>query len=592
MKAFLKYTLATIVGLIVSSIVIIPIFIGSIIGAIAGFVPETAPANVMPNSVLKIALSGELTERSEDMPYAQLLGEQLSTFGLEQTLAAIERAKSDEKICGIYLEAGALSASAPAMLEELRQALTDFRESGKPIVAYGDSYTQGAYYVCSAAARVLLNPQGSVAWMGMASQPIFYKDFLKKVGVNVQVFKVGTFKSAVEPFTNTEMSAANREQVTAYLSSIWQNILDDVSTSRGIGTAELNAYADECLLLCPAEELVEKKMVDTLCYKTAVKSIIRQACALAEGDKFHLVNAQDLAAPEVPGVQTDGTVAVYYAYGDIVDTDPGYGEQAIVTDKVVTDLLKLKADSMVKAVVLRVNSGGGSAYASEQIWHEVKQLSATKPVVVSMGGMAASGGYYISCGADYIFAEPTTLTGSIGIFGMVPEASELLKEKLGLHADVVKTNKMADFGGSFMRPFTPAEAQLMQHHIERGYSLFTGRVAEGRNMPVEDVEKIAEGRVWTGEQASENGLVDSLGCLSDAIRLAAEKAKVTSYGVTHHPGATAWYENLLSEKKDAYFENRIRASLGDFYPTLRLLRKLKAQHPIQARLPYEPNLNF
>ncbi len=595
MKSFLKYTLATIVGLFITGIIVFPLLIGIAAGIVAGIATaDSAPVPLEDNTVLKISLNGELEERYREDPLSDLMGEQMGTIGLDQILLAIDKAKTNDKVRGIYIEAGAFSAAAPAMLEELRAALADFRESGKPIVAYGDSYTQGCYYICSAANRVALNPQGSIAWMGMASQPIFFKDLLKKIGVNMQVFKVGTFKSAVEPYTNTEMSPANREQVTSYITSIWHNMLADVSASRGIAADTLNAYADACLLLTPAEDLKHMNMVDTLCYKTGVKQLLKHALAMADADNIKLLSPADIlnTPEEVLVTEQEKEVAVYYAYGDIADIDPGYGEPAIVTDKVVTDLMKLKEDNKVKAVVLRVNSGGGSAYASEQIWHEVKQLSAVKPVVVSMGGMAASGGYYISCGADFIMAEPTTLTGSIGIFGMVPEASELLNEKLGLHFDVVKTNKMADFGGSFERPFNASEALLMQQNIERGYKLFTGRVAEGRNMPVDAVRRIAEGRVWTGEQALDNGLVDSLGHLSDAIALAAAKGNVTDYAVTHHPKTQPWYETILNKKKDAYFESNLRASLGDLYPAFRFMRSIKTQHPVQARLPYEPNLNF
>ena len=374
---------------------------------------------------------------------------------------------------GIYLEGGILSAT-PAELQELRQGLVEFKKSGKWIVSYADQYTRGAYYLCSTADKVYMNPQGLLDWSGMASQPIFFKGLLEKVGVKMQVFKVGTYKSAVEPYICDQMSDANREQVTSFLGSIWGNMLKDVAKSRKMTAESLNALADSLTPLSEPKNFVKAKLIDKLCYKSEVKEELKKRMELEDDDNLTFATLSDVANSEDLNEKVNEEIAVYYAYGEIVDDRAnGFDQEHAITAKEMTmDLQKLAQDDDVKAVVIRVNSPGGSAYASEQIWHEVEMLKAKKPVVVSMGGMAASGGYYISCGANKIYAEPTTLTGSIGIFGMIPDASELLTQKLGLSFDVVKTNALSDFG-SMGRPFNETECRLMQAYINRGYDLFT-----------------------------------------------------------------------------------------------------------------------
>lgn len=588
MKEFFKYVLATIVGIILTSIIFMVISIVSVAGMVAS---EGATSSVPKNSVLRIKLEGEIVDRAGEGSPMDFLsqGEQMS-IGLDQALDALKKAAKNDKVKGIYLEAGSLAAY-PADLQELRRALVEFKESGKWVVAYGDQYSRGAYYLCSVADELFLNPIGMIDWSGMSSQPMFYTGLMKKVGVKMQVFKVGTYKSAVEPFINTEMSEANREQVMSYLSSIWNGMLKDVAASRKLSAETLNSLADTTTVLCEANVLIENKLADKLAYLSDVKEALRQRLELGEDDDLKFTTLADVAAADDLSKKVDDEVAVYYAYGEINDS-PGMGfsqEHTITTKATITDLQKLRKDKDVKAVVIRVNSPGGSAFASEQIWHEVQLLRAEKPVVVSMGGVAASGGYYISCGANEIFAEPMTLTGSIGIFGMIPDPSELLTQKLGLSFDVVKTNAMSDFG-AMGRPFNAAESAKMQNYINHGYDLFTGRVAGGRGMAQDSVKVIAEGRVWTGEQAQKIGLVDKLGNLEDAIASAAKLAEVEDYTVGRYPAAEPWYIGLFNKSTNDYMEGKMRAALGEYYPAFALVRRIGKMDPVQARMPFDPNI--
>lgn len=589
MKQFLKYVLATIVGMLLVSLFMAVMGLG-LLGAMVA-TSDTKP-KVSQGTVLRIELSGTIQERATPNPFSALMGDNAATQiqGLNDLLAAIKEAKQNDKIRGIYLEGGVMTADF-ATLQELRKALVDFRKSKKFVLAYADTYTQGAYYVASAADKVLLNPSGMIDWHGIASQPVFYTDLMKKIGVKMQVFKVGTYKSAVEPFILTKMSDANREQVQSFIGDIWQGILTDVAASRRLTTAQLNAYADDYVTLADPASYVKMRLVDSLAYVDGVRDQLRK---LSGQDKARLI-APDQLAKLYEQPAADKSVAVYYAEGDIVDaaiSSPFGGQQSqIVGSKVVADLDRLAQDDKVAAVVLRINSGGGSAYASEQMWHAIQLLKKKKPVVVSMSGMAASGGYYMSCGADYIIAEPSTLTGSIGIFGMVPDASGLLTEKLGLHFDVVKTNRAADFGGSGGRPFDAAEAGAMQAYVDRGYKLFLSRVAAGRHMTPAAVDKIAQGRVWTGNQALKIKLVDKLGTLDDAVAEAARRAKLTRYAVTSQPAPSSWFDQLMAAtvKRD-YMEEKLRATLGEYYAPLTFIGSLQAQPALQARIFYVPNL--
>ena len=590
MKDFIKYTLATIVGLLLFSTIMTVIFIISIAGMAAS---EGMTSPIQKKSILKISLNTSMEERADEMPFdiAALTGSEDETIGLDEAIIALDKAAKNKNILGVYLEGGSLSAT-PAMVEELRHALARFKESGKWILAYGDAYSKNAYYLSSLADKIMLNPIGFLDWSGLASEPIFYKGLLEKVGVKMQVFKVGTYKSAVEPFINTSMSDANREQVTSFLTSIWNNMLKDVAQSRAMSVEQLNGLADSMTMLSDPTLSVKSGLVDTLCYISDVKRILKEQAGLDEDDDLRFVTLKDVAHAETLKDKVSDEIAVYYAYGDIVEETGGMSfstEHQIVGKKVIKDLQRLREDDDVKAVVMRVNSGGGSAYASEQIWKEVTLLKEKKPVIVSMGGMAASGGYYISCAANKILAEASTLTGSIGIFGMIPDPSELLTQKLGLNFDVVKTNALSDLG-AMGRPLNETEGAMLQSHINQGYELFTGRVADGRKMKQDDVKAIAEGRVWTGEQALGIGLVDKLGDLDDAIAAAAEAAGIEKYSVGRYPDSEPWYADLLDKQKKSYLEEEMRATLGEYYNSFNLLRTLNRQAPVQARIPFDPNI--
>ena len=585
MKEFFKQVAAVIVGsLLVSVFTTIMGFVMLI--AMMGAGNEKAPLN--DGAILHLNLNGTILERATDNPFAEFLGnDMMQEQGLDNILTAIKVAKDNSKISGIYVEGGMVSTDF-ATLEEIRKALVDFKESGKFVVAYGENYTQGSYYVASAADKVLINPSGMLDWHGIASQPIFFKELLDKLGVKVQVFKVGTYKSAVEPFINTEMSPANREQVQSFIGDIWNVICQDVAESRQISTETLNNYADTYATFKDASEYVNMQLVDTTCYIDGVRDELR---LMAKQESVDLISPKELAAYKE--MTTYDNIAVYYAFGDIVgaESENGLGStNQIVGPKVVEDLDKLMMDETIKAVVLRINSGGGSAYASEQMWRAIQLLKTKKPVVVSMGGMAASGGYYMACSANTIFAEPTTLTGSIGIFGMIPDVSGLLTDKLGLHFDVVKTNEASDFG-SMSRGFNAGESAAMQNYVNRGYDLFLKRVAEGRGMTTEAVDKIGQGRVWTGRQAINLGLVDKLGTLDDAIAEAASLANLENYTVTSSPSSPLWFEQFSNAVKTDYLENKLRATLGVYYEPLRFVQTLEGRDCLQARIPYSPNLN-
>lgn len=584
MKDFLKYTLATIVGIIALSVIMGIFSVISLIGMIAASETTTV---VKENSVLSITLDGALQERAKEDPFAQFTGQETGAMGLDDVLNAIEKAKDEENIKGIYIEAGMFSPDAPASSQAIRNKLVDFKESGKWVVAYGEQFTQSAYYICSAADKIYLNPQGMVDWHGMASQPMFFKDLLAKFGVKVQLTKVGKYKSAPEMLTADGMSEPNREQVSAYINGIWEVMLNDVSKSRNIEKDSLNKYADSFLGFAPQEDLLKMNIVDSLLYTDEVKSVIKKMLDIEESETINQLSIGDMA--NLPAKDTEGEkIAVYYAYGDIVDTNTGgfNSDACIAGDVVCKDIEKLTNDDDIKAVVLRVNSGGGSAYASEQIWNAICKLKEKKPVVVSMGGYAASGGYYISSPANYIFAEPTTLTGSIGIFGMFPDFSQLLTEKLGIKFDEVKTNKMAGFG-SMARPFNEEEMSVLNAYIGRGYELFRKRVADGREMSVDSVENIAQGRVWLGSDALSINLVDELGGLDQAITKAAELAKVEEYYTASYPAAPGFMEQLMAKtNKNNYLDEQMRETLGEYYEPFMFVKNINKHNAIQARMPY------
>lgn len=557
----------------------------SLVGMVAS---SSATQELADNTVFVIDLNGVLQERSEDNIKDMILGSQTGSIGLDDLLDGIKKAKTNDKVKGIYIQSGLFGADSYASLQAVRKALLDFKKSGKWIIAYGDVYTQGTYYLASVADKIYLNPSGQVDWMGLSAQTMYLKDAMAKFGIKMQVVKVGAYKSATEQFTEEKMSDANREQVSAILNGTWSTICNDVAKSRKLTVAQLNQYADNLATLSASEDYLKMGLVDKLLYVDQLKGEVKKLMKLDDEDDIKTVGISGMAS--VPQQENDGDcIAVYYAYGDIVDNATGMAQGGSVIDgtKVSEDLRDLADDDDVKAVVIRINSGGGSAYASEQIWRAVQLLKAKKPVVVSMGGMAASGGYYMSCSANWIVAEPTTLTGSIGIFGMFPDMSGLITQKLGVKFDYVGTNKHSDFG-TMARPFNEDEMNYLSAYIKRGYSLFRKRVADGRHMSVADVEKIAQGHVWLGQDALRIKLVDQLGGLDDAVAKAAQLAKVKDYYTDSYPGKSDWLEQLLDKQYStgSYIDTKLKETMGDYYSTFMLLKNVDKQSAIQARMPY------
>lgn len=587
MKDFIKNVLATMVGMFGFFIVMGVIGMMSIIGMIAS---GNAAQNVEKNSVFVLNLSGTISEQGSENPLSMFTGDNSLNSGLNDILSSIKKAKANDDIKGIYIEAGALAANY-ATLQEIRNALADFRKSGKWIVAYGDFYTQGAYYVASVADKVYINPKGIVDWHGIGAQTMFYKDFMAKFGVKWEVVKVGTFKSATETFTEEKMSDANRLQTQTFIDGTWRNVCDAVSKSRGISVDSLNSYADSYLALQATETLVKAKMVDGMMYGDQVKDAVKKMMKLDKDDDIAQLTLNDML--NVKDGKVEGSeIAVYYAEGDIVQ-DPKaatmFGNNNyIASRKVCKDLEDLMNDDDVKAVVVRINSGGGDAYASEQMWHQMSELRKVKPVVVSMGDYAASGAYYMSAPASWIVAQPNTLTGSIGIFAVIPDLSGLVTTKLGVRFDEVKTNRNSTFGNLMARPFNAEEKAMLQASVNRGYSLFRQRVAEGRRLPVESVEKIAQGRVWLATDALNIKLVDQLGGIDDAVKKAAQLAKLKDYYTSDYPAAASWMDAMLNSMSSSgtYLDEQLRQTLGDFYQPFTMLRSIDKREAIQARIPY------
>ena len=589
MKDFFKNVFATFVGIFLFVLVTLLLGFVCIFGMVLSSESTTEIEN---NSVLVINLSGPLSERSDKNVMAEFIGNVASGVSLEDVLSGIEKAKTNKNIKGIYIEAGAFAPNSYASLQEIREALIDFKKSHKWIVAYGDSYTQSSYYLASVANDVYLNPQGMLDWHGLSSQRIYLKDMLAKFGVKMQVSKVGTYKSATEMFTEEKMSDADRQQTSTYLNGIWKYLLKGVSESRNIPIAKLNEYADSVITFANSTSYLKMKLIDKLLYTDQVRNEVKKRLGINSDDEIHQISLTDLKAVEP--AKGGSEVAVYYAYGDIVDSpvsNTSFNQHSIVGKDVCNDLKELMDDDDVKAVVIRVNSGGGSAFASEQMWHQIMELKKVKPVVVSMGGYAASGGYYMSVPANWIVAEPTTITGSIGIFGMFPDFSGLASEKLGIKFDEVKTNKNGTFG-STMRPLTPDEMRMLQVYIDRGYTTFKNRVAQGRNLTMVQVEAIAQGHVYTGEDALKIKLVDELGGLDKAVKKAAQLAKIDNYYKVSYPSPVNWFDQIFGESvQDNYLNEQLYTSLGIFYQPFSILRTINQQSAIQARLPYIININ-
>ena len=538
MKNFLKTTLAVFVALILFTIISGIVSI-SMLGAIASM--GSTETTLQDNSILKINLTGTLTERVNEESLEYLLAQannQPTPLGLNDLRSSLKKAATSDKIKALYLNCGSLSAS-PASAQELRTLIENFKtESGKPVYAYGDNYSQSAYWIASIADTLILNPQGTIGLVGMATQIPFFHEALDKLGVKMEIFKVGTFKSAVEPYILDEMSEPNRLQNEKMLSSMWTEIVEDIASSRAISANDINQHIDKGLVFSEANDIRNQGFIDLIKYENEVTALLKEQF----GEDIKFVSLSKMK--NVPSTEkfSMNKVAVLYATGEI---DAG-SEGEMNSNDIVKELNKLANNDDVKAVVLRVNSPGGSAFGSEQMWFAAKQLRAKKPLIVSMSDYAASGGYYMSCIADTIVAQPTTLTGSIGIFGMFPNFAGVT-DKIGVNFSTVKTNDIADLGNT-MRPMTDSERAIIQNHVNRGYELFISRCAEGRNTSNDEIKLVAEGRVWTGSDALSIGLVDVLGGLDEAIAIAAAKAELTdNYAVAEYPKQKDVFTKLIED---------------------------------------------
>ena len=595
MKSFLKYTLATICGIIIFTFIAGFIFLISLAGmAAAG---SSSSVSVKDNSVFVLKLDGTVQERCEEGTPLDFLLDQsdMSVMGLEDLIASIKKAKDNPDIKGIYLEGGLTSFDYPASAQQVRDALKDFKESGKWIIAYSDNYTQQGYYVATVADSIFMSPTGIIELKGIGGKREFLTGLYDKIGIKYQAVRVGKYKSAVERVTRKDMSPENREQTEAYQQGIWNHMLADIAESRKNLTAEQidQLVNDSIMTFAVPEDYKKSGLIDALMYPESVKPTIQRLLGTDDDDVNQLLlsDMKNVAGQEEKGDK----VAVYYAFGEIIDkaTSMFSTEHSIIGKETVADLNKLADDDDVKAVVLRVNSPGGSAIASEQIWHAVKELKKKKPVVVSMGGVAASGGYMISAGADYIFAEPTTITGSIGIFGLIPNVSELITDKLGVTFDGTKTNKYTDFEENLILTKDNAqEIKFMQNFVDHGYQKFLNIVADGRKQTSEQIHEVAQGRVWLATDALPIKLVDQLGSLDDAVKKAAELAKLSEYHTKNYPEPASWFESLMdSEKKrDSYLDSELRDLLGEFYQPFLNARRDMQRNRLQARMPYQ--LNF
>ena len=583
MKDFFKNVFATMLGLFLFGIVMSFMGFMCLIGIIAS---SSSTTKIEDNSVLVLKLDGSMTEQEEENMMNSLQG--ISSLSFEGTMKAIKKAKDDDKVAGIYLEAGQFGADL-AQAEEIEKALLDFRKSGKWIIAYGENYSTLGYYLASTANKIYLNKEGMIEWSGIGGEKVYYKNLLAKVGIKFVTTKVGKYKSAVEQLTADNISDADREQTQRYLDGWWNTILATVAKNRSLNKDSLNAYADRVITLEAPENMQKYKLVDGLIYNDQIADIVRKQLGIDKDDDINKLTVDDINADDTP--VTGEHIAVYYAYGDIVDKASPQSifqdDRQIVGNDMCKDLEDLAKDDDVKAVVIRVNSGGGSAYASEQIWHQISELKKVKPVVVSMSGAAASGGYYLSSNANWIVADPTTITGSIGIFGLFLDRSELYTKKLGINYAEVKTNRNSVFGASG-HPFTPEQLSLLQNNVNRGYMLFKKRVAEGRKMTMEQVENIAQGRVWLGQDAIKLKLVDQLGGLDDAIVKAAKLAKMNDYETASYPSPLSTWEQLLGSYVggDDLLNGKMQAYLGEFYEPFKIINDAKHMDKVQARMPY------
>jgi protease-4 len=595
MKQFFKMTLATICGIVIFTLIMGFFLVISVVGMIAS---DSASTKVKDNSVFVVKLDGAISERSEGSSvYSELMNMgDMGSVGLDDMIASIRKAKDNENIKGIYLEGGSMSFDAPATAQQLRDALKDFKTSGKWILAYADDYYQASYYVASVADSIFLNGQGKVDFKGLGGKGEYMKGLYDKLGVKYLVAKVGKYKSYVERNTLTGMSDYDREQRSAYVNGIWNYWLKEISESRKVKAEDLNQLAnDSIMFFANTDDYLKSKLIDKILFPEEIKAKIKHRLNIGKDDDINQLTLSDMINVKSKKTEEGDKIAVYYAYGSIVDAAAHNAlndtEHCIVGKSTAEDLRKLADDDDVKAVVFRVNSGGGSAVASEQIRHAVKLLKAKKPVVVSMGGMAASGGYWISSPANYIFAEPTTVTGSIGIFGLIPNFSGLVTDKLGVTFDGVTTNKFTDYQTDLiLGKNTDDVMKHLQTSIDAGYQSFLDIVSEGRGMKPVQVDSIAQGRVWLATDALNIKLVDKLGSLDDAVKKAAELAKLKEYHTAAYPGKSSWIDQLMAnENKGSYLDSKLQAEikslLGDLYePLMQFRQMVKDGSTIQARM--------
>lgn len=602
MKSFLKYTLATIVGILLVNMFMFLIFVG-LIGAIAAMSDKSI--EVKDNSLLVIRLENEILDRVTDNPLENidfLTMTPKKSLGMNKILSSIKRAAKDNRIIGIYLDLTDIQGNfgALAFTEEIRNALQKFKESGKFIYSYSNlGYSQKSYYLATVADKIYVNPETPLLLSGMSSSISFYKETLAKLGIQPEVVKVGKFKSAVEPFISNEMSEANREQVKKYLDSSWGTLVKGISESRNIPADSINALTNR-FNIYTCEQLKDYGYFDDVIYEDQMLTILKKKChPEAAGDSSRLNHSklnqvllsdyQNIPLPETDKLNK-GKIAVIYAQGEI-----GMEQSAnSIGPDLAKTIRKVRENDKIKAVVLRVNSPGGSALTSDIIWRETELLRKTKPFIVSMGNVAASGGYYISCAADTIVAEPTTLTGSIGIFGLFFSGEKLIKDKIGITTEVVKTNTHSDFGGSYplplpisSRPLTPYERNVLQNYVNRGYETFLNRVMEGRGFTRDELHAIAQGRVWTGADALKIGLVDVLGGLEDALQIAAVKAGLENYSLTEYPVLKNPIEEFFNGLTGSVKTRLLKEELGDFYPTWNQIKNRIQQQGLMARIPYD-----
>lgn len=588
MKSFLKYTLATMVGFILVIFFWFLIAVGIVSAIVASSDKETVLEN---NSVLEIKLDGEVVDRATDNPFENLdipLLASTQKVGIDLLKESITKAKNEDKVKGIYLRIDDVSAGYAAC-EEIRSALVDFKTSGKFIYAYSEVYSQKAYYLASVADKIFINPEGSLMFTGISSSTPYFSKALDKLGVEMQVIRHGKFKAAVEPYILDKMSPENKEQIETYIGSIWNNVLGEIATSRNTTVSALNSIADENMYFRHAKKLIDNNLVDSLVYEDQVLDFLKSKAGIESKKDIPFVTVSELknvpAKRESKGLAKN-KIAVIYAAGEIdMESSSSLSEEGISGIALSKEIREARQDSSIKAIVLRVNSPGGSALASELIWREVKLAADQKPTVVSMGNLAASGGYYIACAADSIVANPTTLTGSIGVFGLIPNANELIDGKLGIKNEVVNTNKLSDMP-SLTRALSDEEKQIMQEMVENVYSTFVSHVAEGRNMTYEQVDAIGQGRVWTGENALKLGLVDKLGTLDDAIAIAKNMAKLDTYRVVKLPKETDPIEELMKGFSTKMKMSILEKELGSAVKYYKSLESIKNSSGIMARIPH------